>query len=220
MKADLAALAHGAAPAVRESINALRSHAVASALPGDRAAVEAALDKRAAHAKQGRAAQRGGASSEDAVEGVLRGLLMRGIVADFQRNDATVKASGGKVLRRIAGPCDFTGIFATREGFAIEVKSGARLWRSEEHADAARRSREPHLTARQSAQLFRYDAADCLSLVVWVVDGVPRAMPWHVLTSLWSPAGCVVAAEWEKVSTLQRALEERGSIEGGRDDDG
>lgn len=216
MKPDvLTSLAAGASPTMRARINALRAHAVASVAPADQARVSATLAKRDAHEKQGRTAQRNGASSEGIVDEVLRALRLAGTVADYQRHDAAVKASGEKVLYRVAGPCDFTGILSTREGFAIEVKSGARVWRSKAHAVASRKPHDPHLSDRQSAQLFAYDAADCLALVVMVVDGVPRAMPYYLLASLWDAAGCVVAAEWERVSTMREAIMERGAIEGG-----
>lgn len=133
-------------------------------------------------ARSGATAKRAGTTFEDAVAGELEALRREGKVAAYSRHDARKVESGGVVKGRIPGACDFSGILPNgARGFCIEVKSTAKgdVWTTREHAKAAKRERDPALTAEQHAQLLAYAKAGGVALLAARVAGVVSVVRWQ-----------------------------------------
>lgn len=126
--------------------------------------------------------QKNGARWEDEVEGGLQALFAANVVASYQRHDARKIERKGVVVGRIPGASDFTGILASGVGFCVECKSTASargaIHASPEHAEAARRARDPALTTEQRTQLDAYLRAGCPALLAARVGALRAFVPW------------------------------------------
>lgn len=174
------------------SLRAINSH-IAAAAGDDAPAVLAARATRAAHARQGRTAQRTGDAWEREVYAALDALQRAGVVAWWAHTSPSSKRlRDGRVIVTGRALCDVVGCMADGRGLVVEVKRSARRV---ELVAGDRGGVQPH----QREQLAATARAGGVALLAVEVAGVPAVIPWGVVDGL-AAVTATVARGWHAPS--------------------
>lgn len=162
------------------SLRALNAARLAACPEMERSAMVDGLDAKAAHQRQGRAAKRSGDAGEAWAHAELAAAVFAGRLAWWRAVGPVTRHVGrGRDLRLIAvgvGPCDVVAMATGGRAVVVEVKRGAKLWRSEVERGGRR---DPALAPHQAEQLTRTAEGGGLALVAVELADVRRWLVWE-----------------------------------------
>lgn len=172
---DLLASLPASLRAINPALATQRAAALRDLAGEGNAAVEARATSRTAHARQGRTAQRTGATWEREVFAALDAMVRSGALAWWAHTSpGSKRLRDGRVIVTGRALCDVVGVTGDGRGFVAEVKRhGSRV----EVVAGDRGGVQPH----QRAQLDATAGAGGVALLVACVGDVRAVIPWVAL---------------------------------------
>lgn len=161
-------------------LRALDTQRRAACPPSERAALDAQVSARAAHAAQGAAAQASGGDWESAVFDALGTLTLTGDVAWWEHTGPGVVLVEGVWTPTRRALCDVVGVLRGGRGLVAEVKRTVEGVVDLRRESKARARVKPH----QADQLTATATAGGVALLVVEVRGVAAVIPWREVSGL------------------------------------